>query len=66
MDEKIEVRIAKARIVPPFGFSNSERIIVDECPYCGNKHTHGAGGFHDNRQRMADCFQGEYKLDLEE
>lgn len=42
--------------------SGARRIIVDRCPYCGKTHTHlDAVG----RQRMADCFRGEYVLVFE-
>ncbi len=49
---------AKAR----YGFRN--RIIVDNCPYCGKTHYHSPGG--DDGQRMADCGKGEYILDFSE
>ncbi|MFA6213486.1 MAG: hypothetical protein WC714_28880 [Candidatus Obscuribacterales bacterium] len=50
---------AKARI----GYGTN-RIIVDNCPYCHRTHYHnlpvGEG------LRMADCYQGEYILDFTE
>lgn len=44
--------------------------IVDKCPYCGKKHTHGAGFSEGNvdpkeylGHRVAHCISGEHDRD---
>jgi len=39
-------------------------ISVPRCPYCGQPHKHQKPKEGDKLKRMADCFQGEYFLDI--
>ena len=42
--------------------ASGNRYIVDYCPYCAGAHYHQTGG--DTMQRMADCLNGEYILEV--
>lgn len=52
-----EIPKAKAR----FGF---KRVVVEECPYCHQEHTHSSPA-DNGEKRMADCLLGEYILEFE-
>lgn len=39
------------------------RLVV-KCPYCGQSHYHNLTSAADSGQRMADCFRGEYILEI--
>lgn len=43
----------------------ARRIVVPVCPYCGKAHQHMPAP-DGSLQRMADCFRGEYTLDVRE
>lgn len=51
-----EVREAQAR----YGFQG--RIVVEQCPYCGETHYHRTSPYADNGRRLAECMRGEYVL----
>jgi hypothetical protein len=58
-----ELPIAYARYGAPDMIWGHERLIVDECPYCGHAHRHMANGTKDvPNVRLADCFRGEYQI----
>jgi hypothetical protein len=66
MSEQTELPIALARYGAPGMIWGHERLIVDECPYCGHTHRHIASGTTDVQNvRLADCFRGEYRLVIE-
>lgn len=55
---------AIARLVSAYGVYTSPRLIVDDCPFCGQTHRHGYNGQWGNHfgKRQADCGRGEYLL----
>ena len=58
---------AKAREIPGRGaYAHTTMYVVDHCPYCGQSHRHYSAGPGDELIREADCFRGQYKLELDE
>lgn len=58
---------AKARVVRGIGaYTHTSVLVVAHCPYCGKRHRHYHGGSGDELIREADCFRGQYKLELDE
>jgi hypothetical protein len=56
---------AAVRLVPPTRPGRAVLAVVDHCPYCQGRHTHGAGT--DGRRpllgtRVSHCQHGDYVL----
>jgi hypothetical protein len=60
MKEKVTSELPKAK-----GRPGNSVIIVDDCPYCHERHYHGHGGIRPisiSGSRVADCGGGQYEL----
>jgi len=58
-EEDDPLPVAKAQ----WGFKNA---IIATCPYCGELHRHLWAGKGNSLVRMADCFRGEYRMEIQE
>lgn len=59
--------VAIARLVSPYSFNPSPRLIVDRCPLCGETHQHSLASTDGTTcwiygKRQSDCMRGEYLL----